>query len=204
LLAIYLSEFAPGAVRETVKPIIEFLEAIPTVVYGYFALLFVTPNLQKIIPELQGFNGLSPGIVLGIMILPYTASMSEDALRSVPQELREAAYALGASKLKTALTVVLPSAFSGVIAAFILGISRALGETMVVAIAAGIYPNLTLNPLEPLETITAYIVQISLGDLPFGSVEYLSIFAVGFTLFIITLIFNTLALWLKSKLREVY
>jgi phosphate transport system permease protein len=183
---------------------IEFLAAIPTVVYGYFALLFLTPLLQKFIPELQGLNALAPGIVIGIMVLPYTASLSEDALRGVPQELREAAYALGDSRLNTAFRVVLPAAISGVMAAFILGISRALGETMVVAIAAGIYPNLTLNPLEPIETITAYIVQISLGDLPFGTIEYLSIFAVGFTLFVITLIFNTLAFWFKSKIRETY
>ncbi len=204
ILAIYLSEFAPVKVKEIVKPVIEFLEAIPTVVYGYFALLFVTPLLQKFIPNLDSFNALAPGIVMGIMILPYTASMSEDALRGVPQELREAAYGMGASRLKTALTVVLPAAFSGVIAAFILAASRAMGETMVVAIAAGMYPNFTLNPLEPVETITAYIVQISLGDLPYGSVEYLSIFAVGFTLFVITFVFNVLAFWLRSKVREAY
>jgi phosphate transport system permease protein len=204
LIAVYLSEYVSGSIREIVKPMIEFLEAIPTVVYGYFALLFLTPLLQKFIPELQGLNALAPGIVIGIMVLPYTASLSEDALRGVPQELREAAYALGDSRLNTAFRVVLPAAISGVMAAFILGISRALGETMVVAIAAGIYPNLTLNPLEPIETITAYIVQISLGDLPFGTIEYLSIFAVGFTLFVITLIFNTLAFWFKSKIRETY
>ena len=204
IIAIYLSEFASYKVREFVKPIIEFLEAIPTVVYGYFALLFVTPLLQKFIPELDAFNALSPGIVMGIMILPYTASMSEDALRGVPQELREAAYSMGASKLKTALTVVVPAAFSGIVASFILAVSRAMGETMVVAIAAGMYPNFTLNPLEPVETITAYIVQISLGDLPYGSVEYLSIFAVGFTLFVITFIFNLIAFWLRNKIREAY
>ncbi len=203
-LAVYLSEFAPHKVRETVKPIIEFLEAIPTVVYGYFALLFVTPMLQKFIPGLDAFNALSPGIVMGIMILPYTASMSEDALRGVPQELREAAYSMGASRLKTAFTVVIPAAFSGIVASFILAVSRAMGETMVVAIAAGMYPNFTINPLEPVETITAYIVQISLGDLPYGSVEYLSIFAVGFTLFVITFIFNLIAFWLRSRIREAY
>lgn len=204
IISLYLSEFASNNLKEIAKPIIEFLEAVPTVVYGYFALLFITPLLQNFIPHLQGLNALAPGIVMGIMILPYTASLSEDALRGVPQELREAAYALGDSKLNTSFRVVLPAAMSGVTAAFVLGISRALGETMVVAIAAGIYPNLTLNPLEPIETITSYIVQISLGDLPFGSLEYLSIFAVGFALFIITLIFNCLAFWLKSRIREIY
>ncbi len=204
VIAVYLSEFAPPTLVEFAKPLLEFLGAIPTVVYGYFALLFMTPLLQKFIPGLQGLNALSPGIVMGLMILPYTASLTEDALRGVPVELREAAYALGDSKLRTSFKVVLPAATSGVVAAFVLGISRALGETMVVAIAAGIYPNLTLNPLEPVETITTYIVQISLGDLPYGSLAYLSIFAVGFTLFVLTFIFNSIAFWLKSKMRETY
>ncbi len=204
IIAIYLSEYAPYRVREFAKPMIEFFEAIPTVVYGYFTLLFVTPLLQKIVPNLEAFNSLAPGIVLGFMILPYTASMAEDALKGVPQRIREASYALGATKFRTAISIVLPAAISGVIAGFILGASRAIGETMVVAVAAGMYPNLTLDPREPVQTMTGYIVQVALGDLPFGSIEYLSIFAVGSTLFIIAFIFNSIALWLRSKIREAY
>ncbi|MDI1472080.1 MAG: phosphate ABC transporter permease subunit PstC [Thermodesulfovibrio sp.] len=204
LIAIYLSEYASVSVKEIAKPIIEFLEAVPTVVYGYFTLLFVTPLLQKIVPDLESFNSLAPGVVLGFMILPYTASMAEDAMKGVPQRIREASYALGATKLWTAIRIILPASISGVIAGFILGASRAIGETMVVAISAGMYPNLTLDPREPIQTMTGYIVQIALGDLPFGSIEYLSIFAVGFTLFIIAFVFNSIALWLKSKIREMY
>lgn len=206
IIAVYLSEFASWKVRESIKPWLDFLEAIPTVVYGYFALLAVTPLLQWILKffklELQGMNALSPGIVLGIMILPFTASMIEDSLKGVPQYLREASYALGASKLKTAFFVVVPAAKSGILASYLLGASRAIGETMVVAIAAGMYPNLTLNPLEPVQTITGYIVQVALGDLPYLSFEYLSIFAVGFMLFIITLFFNILAIYVKSKVER--
>jgi len=204
IIAIYLSEYASTRVKEIVKPTIEFLEAIPTVVYGYFTLLFVTPLLQKVVPELEAFNSLAPGIVLGFMILPYTASMAEDAMKGVPQRIREASYALGATKLRTAVTIVLPAAISGVVAGFILGASRAIGETMVVAIAAGMYPNLTIDPREPIQTMTGYIVQVALGDLPFGSIEYLSIFAVGLALFIIAFIFNSIALWLRTKIREAY
>jgi len=204
LIAIYLSEYASVTVKEIAKPIIEFLEAVPTVVYGYFTLLFVTPLLQKIVPNLESFNSLAPGIVLGFMILPYTASMAEDAMKGVPQRIREASYALGATKLWTAIRIILPASISGIVAGFILGASRAIGETMVVAIAAGMYPNLTLDPREPIQTMTGYIVQVALGDLPFGSIEYLSIFAVGFTLFIIAFFFNSIALWLKSKIREMY
>ncbi len=203
VVAIYLSEYASWKVRETVKPWLDFLEAVPTVVYGYFALLFVTPLLQKFFAlfgiEMEGMNALSPGIVIGIMILPFTASMVEDALKGVPQYLREASYALGASKLRTALFVVLPAAKSGVLSAYLLGFSRAIGETMVVAVAAGMYPQITANPLEPVQTITGYIVQVALGDLPFNSFEYLSIFAAGMVLFVITLIFNSIAVYLKSK-----
>ncbi len=206
LIAVYLSEFAPHSLRESVKPWLDFLEAVPTVVYGYFALLGVTPILQWIFRffgiEVQGMNALSPGIVLGVMILPFTASLVEDSLRGVPQYLREAAYSLGATKLQTAFQVVIPAARSGILAAYLLGASRAIGETMVVAIAAGMYPNLTLNPLEPVQTITGYIVQVALGDLPFGSFEYLSIFAAGFMLFIVTLFFNLLALYFKSKMER--
>jgi phosphate transport system permease protein len=204
LIAIYLSEYASVSVKEIAKPIIEFLEAVPTVVYGYFTLLFVTPLLQKIVPNLESFNSLAPGIVLGFMILPYTASMAEDAMKGVPQRIREASYALGATKLWTAIRIILPASISGIVAGFILGASRAIGETMVVAIAAGMYPNLTLDPREPIQTMTGYIVQVALGDLPFGSIEYLSIFAVGFTLFILAFFFNSIALWLKSKIREMY
>lgn len=204
LIAIYLSEYASVSVKEIVKPIIEFLEAVPTVVYGYFTLLFVTPLLQKIVPDLESFNSLAPGVVLGFMILPYTASMAEDAMKGVPQRIREASYALGSTKLWTAIRIILPASISGVVAGFILGASRAIGETMVVAISAGMYPNLTLDPREPIQTMTGYIVQVALGDLPFGSIEYLSIFAVGFTLFVIAFVFNSIALWLKSKIREMY
>ncbi len=202
-VAIYLSEYASWKVRESVKPWLDFLEAVPTVVYGYFALLFITPFLQKFFSlfgiEMEGMNALSPGIVIGVMILPFMASMVEDSLKGVPQYLREASYSLGASKLRTALFVVLPAAKSGILSAYLLGFSRAIGETMVVAVAAGMYPQITANPLEPVQTITGYIVQVALGDLPFNSFEYLSIFAVGMVLFIITLIFNSIAVYLKSK-----
>ncbi len=204
IVALYLSEFAPHRLREVIKPFLEILEGVPTVVYGYFALLFVTPVLQTFIPNLWGFNMLAPGLVVGIMILPYVASVSEDAMRAVPKDLREGAYAMGATRLQVAVRVILPAAFSGVAAAFILGMSRAVGETMVVAIAAGLQPNLTLNPLEPAATITAYIVQVSLGDLPHGSIGYQTIFAAGLTLFLITLIFNLVGFHLRRRLREVY
>jgi phosphate transport system permease protein len=202
--AVYLSEFASPRVREIVKPLLELLSGVPTIVYGFFALLFVTPLLQKIIPGLPGFNVLSAGIVMGIMIIPYIASLSEDAMRAVPQGLRDGSLALGATRLETAFRVVLPSAVSGVAAAFVLGISRAVGETMVVAIAAGLQPNLTLDPREPAATITAYIVQVALGDLPHGSMGYQTIFAAGLTLLVITLIFNIAAFWLRARFREAY
>ncbi|HRJ69160.1 MAG TPA: phosphate ABC transporter permease subunit PstC [Beijerinckiaceae bacterium] len=202
--AIYLSEFASSRVREVVKPTLELLSGVPTVVYGFFALLFVTPALQAIIPGLPGFNVLSAGIVMGIMIIPYIASLSEDAMRAVPNGLRDGSLALGATRLETALRVVLPSAFSGVASAFVLGISRAVGETMVVAIAAGQQPNLTIDPREPAATITAYIVQVALGDLPHGSVGYQTIFAVGLVLLLMTLFFNVAAFWLRAKFREAY
>lgn len=204
MVALYLSEFAPPRVRETVKPFLELLEGVPTVVYGYFALLFVTPLLQKIIPALPGFNVLSPGIVIGIMIVPYVGSVSEDAMRAVPNSLREASYACGATRLQTTWRVVVPAATSGIAAAFMLGIARATGETMVVAIAAGQQPNLTLDPREPAATITAYIVQVALGDLPHGSIGYQSIFAAGLVLLIITLLFNALAHLLRMRFREAY
>ncbi len=204
LIAIYLSEYASTGTREVIKPALELLSAVPTVVYGYFALLFVTPALQKLWPELPGFNMLSAGLVIGIMIVPYVSSVSEDAMRAVPLHLREGAFALGATRMQTALRVVFPSALSGITAAYILGISRAIGETMVVAIAAGMQPTLTWNPLEPAATMTAYIVQVSLGDLPHGSVGYQTIFATGLTLLLMTLVFNIVGHVLKKRYRQIY
>jgi phosphate transport system permease protein len=202
--AIYLSEYAPSGVRRTVKPVLELLAGVPTVVYGYFALLFVTPLLQRWIPQLAGFNALSPGIVMGIMILPLVSSLSEDALHAVPNGLREGAYALGATRLQTALRVVVPAAFSGISAACILAASRAIGETMIVAIAAGQQPRLTLDPRVPVETMTAYIVQVSLGDTPTGTLSYRTIFAVGMLLFLSTFALNLVSNWLRERVREQY
>lgn len=204
IIAIYLSEFAPHRVRELVKPVLELLDGIPTIVYGYFALLFVTPLLQYFFPELPGFNMLSAGLVMGVMIIPYVSSISEDAMRAVPMHIREGSYAMGATRFQTALRVVTPSAFSGIAAAYILGISRAIGETMIVAVAAGMQPNLTWNPMEPAATITAYIVQVSLGDLPHGSIGYQTIFVAGLTLMLMTLVFNIAGHWLRRRFREVY
>lgn len=204
ITAIYLSEYAPHKVREVLKPILELLAAVPTVVYGYFALLYLTPILQKFIPDLSGFNALSPGIIMGIMIIPYVSSVSEDAMMAVPMQIREGSYATGATKFQTAFKVIIPSAFSGIAAAFIIGVSRAIGETMVVAIAAGGQPNLTANPLEPVQTLTAYIVAVSLGDVPHGTIEYKTIFAAGITLFFMTLGFNILGFWLRKRIREAY
>ena len=204
IIAIYLSEFAPFTVREVAKPFLELLGGVPTVVYGYFALLFVTPLLQKIFPELPGFSLLSAGLVMGIMIIPYISSLAEDAMRAVPMHLREGSYAMGATRFQSATRVVIPAAFSGIAASYILGISRAVGETMVVAVAAGMQPNLTWNPMEPAATITAYIVQVSLGDLPHGSIGYQTIFAAGLTLLLLTLTFNVLGHMLRKRYREVY
>lgn len=204
IIALYLSEYAPGRLRRTVKPILEILAGIPTVVYGYFALLFVTPLLQQFIPALASFNALSPGIVMGIMILPLVSSLSEDALQAVPVSLREGAYALGSTPLQVAFRIVLPAAFSGISASFILAISRAIGETMIVAIAAGQQPRLGLNPLEPIETMTAYIVQVSLGDTPAGSLEYKTIFVVGMVLFVSTFALNLVSQYLRGRFREEY
>lgn len=204
ITAIYLSEYAPHKVREVVKPFLELLSAVPTVVFGYFALLFVTPLLQKLIPELPGFNMLSAGLVIGVMIIPYVSSISEDAMKAVPMHIREASYAVGATRFQTAVRVIVPSAMSGISSAYVLGFSRAVGETMVVAIAAGMQPNLTLNPTEPAATITAYIVQVALGDLPHGSVGYQTIFAAGLVLMLMTLAFNIAGYYLKKRYREVY
>ncbi|HKO42885.1 MAG TPA: phosphate ABC transporter permease subunit PstC [Pyrinomonadaceae bacterium] len=204
IVAIYLSEFAPPTLREIVKPALELLSAVPTVVYGYFALQFMSPVLQKLFPGLPTFNMLSAGVVMGIMIIPYVSSLSEDAMRAVPMSLREGAYAMGANRIITAIKVVYPAALSGIVASYILAISRAIGETMIVAIAAGMQPNLTLDPREPAATITAFIVQVSLGDLPHGSIGYQSIFAAGITLFVMTLFFNILGYILRKRFREVY
>lgn len=204
IVAIFLSEFAGERVREVVKPVLELLAGVPTVVYGYFALLFVTPLLQGLIPGLPGFNILSAGIVMGLMIIPYIASLSEDALRAVPQALRDGSYALGATKLETALRVVLPAGISGVIGAIILGMARAVGETMIVAIAAGTEVRMVFSPLEQGATVTAFIAQVAKGDLAVGTLPYQSIFAAGVALLVLTLIFNFFAVWLQRRLREAY
>ncbi len=204
VIAIYLSEYAPRKFREYVKPSLELLASVPTVVYGFFALTVVTPFLQGFIPGLSGFNSLSAGIVMGIMIIPIISSLSEDALRAVPNSLREAAYGMGSTRLQTSLKVAVPAASSGIIVSVILAISRAVGETMIVAIAAGQQPRLTMNPLVPIETLTAYIVQVSLGDVPHDSIEYRTIFAAGITLFVFTFILNNISQWIRNKYREKY
>jgi len=204
VIAIYLSEFAPFSVREIAKPFLELLGGVPTIVYGYFALLFVTPLLQKIWPALPGFSMLSAGLVMGVMIIPYISSVAEDAMRAVPMSLREGSYAMGATRFQTAIRVVTPASISGIAAAYILGVSRAVGETMIVAVAAGMQPQFTIDPTEPAATITAYIVQVALGDLPHGSVGYQSIFAAGLMLFFLTLFFNVLGHWLRRRYREAY
>jgi len=204
LAAIFMSEFANERVRRILKPFLEVLAGVPTVVYGYFALTFITPILRSIFPQTQIFNAASAAIAMGFMILPMVASLSEDALYAVPNSLREAAYALGATRWEVATQVVVPAALSGIAAAFILAISRAVGETMIVAIAAGQQPKLTLNPLESIETMTAYIVQVSLGDTPHGTLEYQTIFAVGMMLFLMTLGMNVASHLLARRFREVY
>ena len=202
--AIYLSEYASDRARRIIKPILEVLAGIPTIVYGFFALTFITPILQKMIPDLNFFNALSPGIVVWIMIIPMIASLSEDAMSAVPRSMREGALALGSTKLEVSLKVVLPSALSGIIASFVLAISRAIGETMIVTIAGGSKPNLTFDPTETIQTMTSYIVQVSLGDASYGSTIYYSIYAVGITLFLFTLLMNLLAQWISKRFREVY
>ena len=203
-IAIYLSEYAHIKIKKTIKPLLEILAAVPTVVYGFFALMVVTPFLQNIIPGLAGFNSLSAGIVMGIMIIPFISSLSEDALSSVPRSLRDASYGMGATRLQTSFKVMVPAASSGIVVSVILAFSRAIGETMIVAIAAGQQPRLTLNPLVPVETITAYIVQVSLGDVAHGSLEYKTIFAAGITLFVFTFILNNISYWIRKKFREEY
>lgn len=203
-IGIYLSEYAPKSFRKTVKPLLELLAAVPTVVYGFFALIVVTPFLQGFIPNLSGFNSLSAGIVMGIMIIPFISSLSEDALHAVPDALREASFGMGATKLQTAFKVVVPAASSGIIVSIILAISRAIGETMIVAIAAGQQPRFTLDPTVPVETITAYIVQVSLGDVQHGSIEYRTIFAAGITLFVVTFLLNTISYRIRKKYQQRY
>jgi len=202
--AIYLSEYATAKTRQIIKPLMEILAAIPTVVYGYFALLLITPFLKKFVPGLSGFNSLSAGIVMGIMIIPLVSSLSEDAMHSVPMGLREGAYALGSHKIQVAFRIVFPAALSGITAAIILGVSRAIGETMIVAIAAGQQPHLTFNPLVPVETITAFIVQVSLGDTPHGTLEYKTIFVCGLTLFLLTFVLNMISFQLKRRFQNIY
>lgn len=203
-IAIYLNEYASRKFRSTLKPVLEVLAVVPTVVYGYFALTVVTPFLQGFIPGLSGFNALSPGIVMGIMIIPMISSLSEDALYAVPKSLRDASYGMGASRWQTASRVLLPAASSGIIVSVILAISRAIGETMIVAIAAGQQPRLTFDPRVPIETITTYIVQVSLGDVVQGSIEYKTIYAAGITLFVLTFILNNISYWMRKKFRERY
>ncbi len=203
-IAVYLSEYARPSFRRTIKPLLELLAAVPTVVYGYFALTTITPALKYLIPELQGFNSLSAGLVMGIMIIPLISSLSEDAMQAVPKPLREASFGMGATRFQTSFKVIIPAAFSGIVVSVILAISRAIGETMIVAIAAGQQPNLTLDPTVAVETITTYIVQVSLGDVPHGSIEYQTIFAAGITLFIFTFALNTISYWLKKRFRQAY
>lgn len=203
-ISIYISEYAPASFRRTLKPALELLAAVPTVVYGFFALTVVTPFLQTFIPGLAGFNALSAGLVMGIMIIPFVSSLSEDALHAVPNSLREAAYGMGSTKLQNSFRVLVPAASSGIVVSIILAISRAIGETMIVAIAAGQQPRLTLDPTVPVETITAYIVQVSLGDVQHGSLEYKTIFAAGITLFIFTFLLNTLSYKIRKKFQEKY
>ncbi|MCB0429913.1 MAG: phosphate ABC transporter permease subunit PstC [Flavobacteriales bacterium] len=203
-IAIYLSEYAPKSFRTTVKPMLEILAAVPTVVYGFFALMVVTPFLQKIDPDISGFNAMSAGIVMGIMIIPFVSSLSEDALYAVPKSLREASYGMGSTRLQTSFRVMLPAASSGIVVSVILAISRAIGETMIVAIAAGQQPRLTADPTVPVETITAYIVQVCLGDVVHGSLEYKTIFAAGLALFVFTFILNNISFWIKRRFHQKY
>lgn len=202
--SIYLSEYAPLKIRSILKPVLEILAGIPTIVYGFFAITFITPAIKLILPHTDQFNAMSAGIAVGIMIIPMISSLSEDAMAAVPRSLRDAAYALGSTKLEVALKVVVPAAFSGIVASFVLGISRAIGETMIVALAAGALPNMSFNPLESVQTLTAYIVAVSSGDTQYGSIEYRTIYAVGITLFAITLIMNIMARYIVRKFREEY
>ena len=203
-IAVYFTEYASARFRNVVQPLLEILASVPTVVYGFFALTVVTPALQALIPGLAGFSALSAGLVMGIMILPFVSSLSEDALTAVPHTLREASYALGATRLQTAFRVMVPAASSGITVAVILALSRAVGETMIVAIAAGQQPRLTANPLVPIETLTTYIVQVSSGDVAYGTLEYNTIFAAGSTLFVLTLLLNNIGYWFRRRHQQQY
>jgi phosphate transport system permease protein len=203
-IAIYLNMYAAKGFRKTIKPLLEVLAAVPTVVYGFFALTVVTPFLQSIYPDLAGFNALSAGIVMGIMIIPFVSSLSEDALYAVPKRLKEASFGMGATRFQTSFKVMVPAASSGIVVSIILAISRAIGETMIVAIAAGQQPRFGFDPTVPIETITAYIVQVSMGDVPHGSLEYRTIFAAGITLFVFTFALNSISFWIKKKYQEKY
>lgn len=203
-IAIYLSEYASRKFRKVMKPMLEVLAVVPTVVYGFFALMIVTPFLQTFLPNLSGFNALSPGIVMGIMIIPFVSSLSEDALSAVPNSLRQASFGMGSTRLQTAFRVMVPAASSGIIVSVILAIARAIGETMIVAIAAGQQPRMTFDPTVPIETITAYIIQVSKGDVPHGTLEYQTIFAAGITLFVFTFLLNTVSYWIRSRYRQKY
>lgn len=204
VIAVYLNEYANKRVRKMLKPLLEILAVVPTVVYGFFALMIVTPFLKTFIPDLSGFNALSPGIVMGIMIIPFVSSLSEDALSSVPNSLRQASFGMGSTRFQTAFRVMVPAASSGIIVSAILAVSRAVGETMIVAIAAGQQPRFTFDPTVPIETITAYIIQVSMGDVPHGSTAYRTIFAAGITLFVFTFILNNISYWVKSRYQEKY
>ncbi|WP_138429578.1 phosphate ABC transporter permease subunit PstC [Fodinibius saliphilus] len=204
IIAVYLNEYAPKKVKKVLKPMLEILAVVPTVVYGFFALMIVTPILQSFIPGLSGFNALSPGIVMGIMIIPFVSSLSEDALSAVPDSLRQASFGMGSTKFQTAFKVMVPAASSGIIVSAILAISRAIGETMIVAIAAGSQPRFTFDPMVPIQTITSYIVQISMGDVPHGSIAYQTIFAAGITLFVFTFILNNISYWIKARYQQKY
>jgi len=204
IIAIYLSEYSPKKLRQWLKPMLELLAAVPTVVYGYFALSVLTPFLRQFIDNMPLFNALSAGLVMGIMIIPIITSLSEDALRSVPKILREASYGLGATKFQTAFKVILPAASSGVVVSIILAVARAIGETMIVAVAAGTMPNLTLDPRDSVMTITTYMAETASGDVEFGSLRYQSIFAVGITLFLFTFLLNSISFYVKKKYQETY
>lgn len=204
VIAVYLNEYAGSRMCQILKPLLEILAVVPTVVYGFFALMIVTPFLKMLIPGLAGFNALSPGIVMGIMIIPFVSSLSEDALSSVPNSLRQAAFGMGSTKFQTAFKVMVPAASSGIIVSAILALSRAVGETMIVAIAAGMQPRFTFDPTVPIQTITSYIVQVSMGDVPHGSIAYQTIYAAGITLFVFTFVLNSISYWIKSRYQEKY
>lgn len=203
-IAVYLNEYAPRRFRKILKPLLEVLAVVPTVVYGFFALMIVTPFLKIFIPDLSGFNALSPGIVMGIMIIPFVSSLSEDALSAVPDSLRQASFGMGSTRFQTAFRVMVPAASSGIMVSIILALSRAIGETMIVAIAAGQTPTFTFDPTVPIETITAYIVKVSSGDVPQGTIAYETIFAAGLALFVVTFILNNISFWIKNRYQEKY